>query len=197
MHTVAGVFKSLQEAQRASSDLMRDGVPSYSISILAGNDASKHDEYLRKAKEMSESPGAAAASSASFGAGVGLLASLTAIIIPGVGPIIAGGALATLLTGAGIGATFGGLIGAFHQMGVPHDEAPLYEEAVRRGAVILTAEVDSEREGDAVKILSNHGAIDLRNTADPWNSVDWSGPSADAHPFPTDPDVRSHEMGGE
>jgi hypothetical protein len=197
MHTVIGVFKSLPQAERAAHDLMQAGISSQSISVLAGNDAAKHDEYLRKIKDMSRSAGAVAASSASVGAGVGLLASLTMIVIPGVGPIIAGGALATLLTGAGVGATFGGLIGAFHQMGLPHEKAPLYEEAIRRGAVIVFAEVDAEREKEAVQILANHGAIDLRDVADPWNSIPWSGPSVDPHPYPSDPDVRSHEMTGD
>jgi hypothetical protein len=197
MHTVTGVFRSLQEAERATHDLMREGISSDSISMLAGNDAAKHDEYLEKAKEMSHSAGAAAASSASIGAGVGLLASLTLIVIPGIGPLIAGGALATLLTGAGVGATFGGVIGALHQMGISGEEAPLYEEAVKRGAVIVAVEVDPGREKDTIQVLHDRGAIDLRNTPDPWKSLEWSGPSIDPHPYPSDSDIRSHEMTGE
>ena len=43
---------------------------------------------------------------------IGLLAGVGALAIPGIGPIIAGGALASTLAGAGIGAAAGGLLGA-------------------------------------------------------------------------------------
>ena len=44
---------------------------------------------------------------------------LGVIAIPGVGPIIAAGPLATTLAGAGIGAAAGGIIGALTDAGSP------------------------------------------------------------------------------
>src|SRR5580658_5315371 len=112
MRTVVGVFTSLVEAERTERDLKDLAIPSESISIVAGNDANRHKEYLEKANLASTSTGAAAASGASFGGGVGLVAGLVALMVPGVGPIVAGGALVTLLGGLGIGAAGGGLIAA-------------------------------------------------------------------------------------
>ena len=104
MRTMVGVFTSLVEAERTERDLKNLGIPRENISIVAGNDANRHKEYLEKAKLASTSTGAAAAAGASFGGGVGLIAGLVVLVIPGVGPILAGGALVTLLTGLGIGA---------------------------------------------------------------------------------------------
>jgi hypothetical protein len=111
MRTVVGVFTSLVEAERTERDLKNLGIPGENITVVAGNNANRHKEYLEKAELALTSTGAAAASGASFGGGVGLVAGLVALVIPGVGPIVAGGALVTLLTGLGIGAAGGGLIG--------------------------------------------------------------------------------------
>jgi hypothetical protein len=194
MRTVVGVFTSLVEAERAERDLKNLGIPGANISIVAGNDANRHKEYLEKSKLASTSAGAAAASGASFGGGVGLIAGLVALVIPGVGPIVAGGALVTLLTGLGIGAAGGGLIGALREMGVSHERAPIYEEAVRRGAVMLAADVDSSREGDALSVMDRHGARDLRDEVDTWTAAGWGGPSVDPHPHVYDDTIRSNQI---
>jgi uncharacterized membrane protein len=194
MKTVVGVFTSLLEAEGAARDLQTLGIPHVEISIVAGNDANRHKEYLEKAKRASTSTGAAAASGASFGGGVGLVAGLVAMAIPGVGPIIAGGALTVLLAGLGIGAAGGGLIAAFLDMGISHEEAPIYEEAVRRGAVMLAVHVNDPAESDALAIMDRHGARDLRDEADTWQAAGWRGPRADPHPFVFDGTITSHEM---
>jgi hypothetical protein len=194
MRTIVGVFTSLVEAERTERDLKNLGVPGAGISIVAGNDADRHKEYIDKAKLASTSTGAAAAAGASFGGGVGLLAGLVALVIPGVGPIVAGGALAMLLATLGIGAAGGGLIAAFREMGVPHEQAPIYEEAVRRGAVMLTVDVDSARENDALSIMVRHGARNLRDEIDTWRAAGWSGPIIDPHPYVNVDTIRSHEI---
>jgi uncharacterized membrane protein len=195
MKTVLGVFASLVEAERAARDLENIGIPNVDISIVAGNIAERHKEYLEKARLSSTSAGAAAASGASTGGGVGLIAGLIALAIPGVGPIVAGGAFATLLTGFAVGAAGGGLISAFTGMGVSHEEAPVYEEAVRRGAVMLAAHVNHPMEHDALDILSRHGARDIRDEVDTWKAAGWSAP--DPHPYVYDDTLRSHEMPAE
>jgi hypothetical protein len=194
MRTIVGVFTSLVEAERTERDLLNLGIPSVDISMVAGNDADRHREYLEKAKLASTSTGAAAASGASFGGGVGLLAGLVALVIPGVGPVIAGGSLAMLAATLSIGAAGGGLIAAFREMGVPHEQAPIYEEAVRRGAVMLTVDVDPARENDALSVMVRHGARNLRDEIDTWRAAGWGGPSMDPHPYVNVDTIRSHEI---
>jgi uncharacterized membrane protein len=194
MRTVVGVFDSINNAGRALTDLEETGVPTENTHLIAGNDKSKHDEYLKKAKEASTTTAAAAASGASFGGGLGIVASLAALAIPGVGPIIYGGAMLTVLTGLGIGAAAGGLIGTFKNIGISHEEAPLYEEAVRRGAVLAIAIVEDERARDAVEAMAARGGRDIRSEVDTWAETNWSGPKTDPHPYSSDDTMRSHEM---
>jgi hypothetical protein len=192
MKTVAAIFPSLGQAGEAYLDLKNLGVPEEDISLIAGNEASLHDEYLAKSRKASVSTAAAAASDASLGGGVGIVAMLVAFAIPGVGPIVALGPLLTVLGAMGIGAVAGGLIGALHQMGISHEEAPLYEEAVRRGAVMVTARIDEElEEKRAVAALKGHGGRDVRDEADTWGQSGWSGPAHNPHPYVSDSSKKS------
>ncbi|MES1258744.1 MAG: hypothetical protein ABUS51_09945, partial [Acidobacteriota bacterium] len=89
--------------------------------------------YLKRVRHESVPTARAAVAGASFGGAAGFVATLITLAIPGVGVAVAGGALATVLGGLAVGATAGGLIGALADMGISREEAPLYEEAVRRG----------------------------------------------------------------
>ena len=191
MKTVAAVFPLLSQAGQACQELERIGIPREDISLIAGNDASFHDEYIEKAKHASKSTEAAAASTAAFGGGMGIVAMLVALAIPGVGPIYALGPLLTILAGMGIGAAAGGLIGALHNMGISHEEAPLYEEAVRRGAVVVAARVDDRFEDNAVVALKLNGGSDIRDESDTWTHSGWSGPAHDPHPYVADSAIRN------
>jgi uncharacterized membrane protein len=194
MKTVAAIFASLSEAGDACLDLERRGVPREAISLIAGNDAKLHDEYLEKVRKASTSTAAAAVSNASFGGGMGIVAMLAALAIPGVGPIVALGPMLTVLAGMGIGAATGGLIGAFHNMGISHEEAPLYEEAVRRGAIMVAALVDDQLEAEAIAAMKRHGAREVRDEADTWAHAGWSGPAHDPHPYVSDSAERSERL---
>lgn len=187
MRTVAAVFSSLAEAERVARHLETLGVPRDAISVIAGNDVNRHDKYLEKAKKESTGTAVAAASGASFGGGLGILAGLAVLAIPGVGPVIAGGGMTAILTGLGIGAAAGALIGAFRNMGIPHDEAALYEEAVRRGLVVVAATVDDEMEPEVLRVMDEEGARDLQADVEAWRASGWK------HPYPSDSSMAAHE----
>jgi len=55
-------------------------------------------------------------------------------LIPGIGPVIAGGILGAALTGAAVGATAGGLFGALREWGLPEEEANTTRASSRRVA---------------------------------------------------------------
>lgn len=91
----------------------------------------------------------------------GLLGAAAALVMPGVGPILAAGILGTTLAGAATGAVAGGLIGALVGMGVPEEEARFYDTEFRSGRIIMTARVDN-RYTEAYDILRNCGAYDIQ-----------------------------------
>jgi hypothetical protein len=114
-----------------------------------------------EAKDVAEDTGAKVAGGAATGAvaggllgGItGLLVGLGALAIPGIGPVVAGGALAsafglgggTAVAGAGIGAGIGGIAGALAGLGMSDDEAKYYEEGVRGGRTLVTVEDEDDR----------------------------------------------------
>jgi hypothetical protein len=109
--------------------------------------------------------GAGAAKGAAWGLGLGVLAGLASIAVPGVGIVIGGGALATAIAGA-LGATVagaaaGGVVGYLREQGMPQYIASDYESGLRQGAAMMAVtipsnDVDSD---EASSILRKYGAV--------------------------------------
>jgi hypothetical protein len=148
--TVVGLFRNQADAERAIRDLKDAGIEESRIGVAM---LDRHGQ-----RDLGEDTAGGI-----LGGVVGLLTGVGALAIPGVGPIIAGGALASTLTGAGIGAAAGGLIAALATMGVPEEDARFFEMGLRRGSVLVTATAGS-RAPEAREILRASGA-DLGGSA--------------------------------
>jgi len=114
-----------------------------------------------------EDAGEGAVKGTGIGLGVGILASLAALTIPGVGLVLGGGALAaalgaTALT-AGAGAIAGGATGYLKDQGVPHEAADRYHGTVTGGGAVLSINVPSGDvdQATAEAVLSKYGAADV------------------------------------
>ena len=134
--------------KRVVDDLLLAHIDWQNIHILANPDVSLEDlpqaEIAQKSDVM-----AAMTRGTAVGGLSGMLAGLIAIALPPVGLTLAGGAiLATTLTGAGIGAWAGGLIG----VSVPNSSLEQFEDAIKRGELLLMVDVADERE-DEIKSL--------------------------------------------
>ncbi|GHO90800.1 hypothetical protein KSF_008480 [Reticulibacter mediterranei] len=95
----------------------------------------------------------------------GILGAAAALLIPGLGPAIAGGILTAVLGGAAIGAVAGGLIGALTNLGVPEDEAHFYQDELRAGRTLVTVQA-KDRYEEALAILRRNGAYDATTRRD-------------------------------
>ena len=95
------------------------------------------------------------------GAGTGLLTALGVIAIPGLGPLVAAGVLATTLAGTVAGAAAGGLLGALTDYGVSEEDAHVYAEGVRRGGTLVTVQAADDRAGLVRDILNRHDPVDI------------------------------------
>jgi hypothetical protein len=164
MATVVGLFDSTSQAQAAVEQLRSSGIAASDIGVAmrSGADATTTDVVT------TDTGAAGGAVTGAVGGGVlgglaGLLVGIGALAIPGVGPIVAAGPLATTLVGAGIGAATGGLLGALVDAGVPEEEAAMYQTGVERGGVLVTARVPDGQEANAQQILNGAGARDIRN----------------------------------
>lgn len=101
-----------------------------------------------------------------LGGVAGWLLGVSALALPGVGPIVGIGILWTTLVGGGIGAAAGGLGGALFRHGIDSAHARQYEEQVRQGRTLVTIHMaDQSWQERASEILHGAGGTDVRSYA--------------------------------
>ena len=140
--TAAGLFPDRARAEQAIDALKASGLTEDQIGLALRDRTAQgvllEDTGTQVAKE--------AATTGALGGGLlgglaGLLIGIGALVIPGLGPVVAGGVLATAfgvaggtaVAGAGIGATAEGLLGALAGRGIPEAEARDFETGFRAG----------------------------------------------------------------
>lgn len=63
---------------------------------------------------------------------------------------------------------------------VPDEDRHTYEEGVRRGGALLTADVDDDCVDEAVRVLEEANSIDIDDRSSQWRSSGWDYPGAAA-----------------
>jgi uncharacterized protein (TIGR02271 family) len=155
--TVVGLFHNQADAERAIDRLKQAGFSENQIGV-ALKDRGKQQELIEgTGTQAAEGAATGAIGGGVLGGVIGLLAGVGALAIPGVGPIIAGGTLASTLAGAGIGAAAGGLLGALVGMGVPEEDAEHFDRGFRAGGTLVTVDAKNRAE-DARACLYESGA---------------------------------------
>src|SRR5687767_13905063 len=99
MHTIIAIFHTPQEAQRAVEMVRDSHVSLEDVSMISR--AAEHGVAVEGSDDDSASEGA------TVGAVWGGMVGIASLVIPGVGPIIAAGTLATLVASAITGALTG------------------------------------------------------------------------------------------
>lgn len=163
--TVVGLFDSRDQAERAVSALRSAGF-NEEISLLAADknkesgSAERHEQTTMLADDNDLGMGKVA-TGASTGGVLGGLAGLAmgagALAIPGIGPVIAAGPIAGLLSGAATG----GIAGSLIDWGIPAERGRFYEEKVREGKIMASVRTDENRIDEAASILRQNGAHDV------------------------------------
>ncbi|MBW4585703.1 histidine kinase [Aetokthonos hydrillicola Thurmond2011] len=170
-----GLFPRRRDAEAALTDLRDAGFPLSQVSLIA-KDADRNNPIAgvepRTAgvgNKADEGAKAGAATGGALGGLGGLLVGLGALAIPGVGPVIAGGALATALAttaaGGAIGAAAGGLTGGLIGLGIPENRARVYNDRINRGDYLVIVDGTDDEVRHAEAILRRHN-IDEFDTFD-------------------------------
>ena len=141
-----GVFSHRRDAEAAISDLRDAGISMDHVSIIGKNadgDRIGGIGVNDRANDNKADDGAKAGAltGGALGGLGGLLVGLGTLAIPGVGPVLVGGAaataLATALTGGAIGAAAGGITGALVGLGIPEKNAKVYNDRINRGDYLV------------------------------------------------------------
>lgn len=177
---ITALFDDYESATDAVRRLKQAGVPDSDISLIGRNDrmtsgTTSTSSTTSGAADDTSNTGTGATAGAVIGGGAGLLAGIGALAIPGLGPVVAAGWLASTLLGATAGAATGGIIGALTEWGMSEEEAHAYSEGVRRGGTVVTARVDDTMMNVAMDILDDEGTVDIKERSTAWRNEGWSG----------------------
>ena len=147
--TTLALFRTQESAENAINDLSGIGIPSKDISILVKD----------------ESTGPNVAEGVALGLGTGgiligitsLLAGIGAVVVPGIGGILMAGPVAMALTGVAAGGLLGGLMG----LGLPKQDALVYEMDIKIGGILLGIPTTAGSEATVKGILQKHHASQI------------------------------------
>lgn len=159
MEIVTGIFQSRADAEGAIQSLQALGVPRGRIGLLTPGETPRQVAASVRTSET-EGPGMGAALGGTVGGAMGVAggasvgAALASVLVPGVGPVIAGGLIGAALLGTG-GALTGVAAGEALEEGLadglPHDELYLYEDALRNGRSVIIAFAEDEESATAAR----------------------------------------------
>lgn len=185
--TIVALYDTVPAAERAVRDLREAGVSESEISLMAAGAQTPLADDTQTAEK-------GAGLGAALGGLGGLLVGLGALTIPGIGPVMAAGPLATAvaaLAGAGAGAlaggAAGGLLGALVEAGLPEEQASLYAEGVRRGGTLLAVRVPENRHDQARAILDQHNPVNVDERSSDWRKQGWTRYDPNAGPYTARP----------
>jgi hypothetical protein len=152
---IVAAFADPFEAKESIDELRGAGFSEQEIGVIAPQGLDLDREEVAEHSMVAE----ASVIGAMAGAGLGSLwgMAMAAGLLPLIGPVVAGGLLASLVVTAATGAALGGLAGALAGLGVPEDEAVLYEQKLREGQVLLTVRHHG-RAPEALAILERNNA---------------------------------------
>lgn len=157
-----GAFPHRRDAEAALGELRSAGFPMNQVSLIAkDNNAHVPGVDRGTGNKADEGAKAGAATGGVLGGLGGLLVGLGALAIPGIGPVIAGGAaataLATTLAGGAIRAAAGGIVGGLVGLGIPEDRARVYSDRFQRGEYLVIVDGTEAQIHQAETILKHRG----------------------------------------
>lgn len=200
--TISRLYDNYADAEQAVSRLESAGVPHSDISLVANNSddwygtsRGKIDRDRDGTDDRAEGAGAGAGIGAGLGGAAGLLAGLGLLAIPGLGPVVAAGWLASTAAGAAAGAATGGILGALTEAGVSREDASRYAEGVRRGGTLVSARVpDQDRE--RLDALLHERSVNLQERSAAWQKSGWTDFDAASPPLSPEDIGRERELYG-
>ncbi len=163
--TVAATFEDRDDAERAINALKDAGFNRDQIGVAMRDRTAQGKLVEDTGTKAPEGAVSGALGGGLLGGIIGFLVGVGTLAIPGIGPVVAGGALASALgvaggtaaAGAGIGAVTGGLVGFLVGLGIPEEEARYFESGFRAGRALVTVNAGAGRATEAADILRAHG----------------------------------------
>ncbi|WP_332684795.1 general stress protein [Bosea sp. (in: a-proteobacteria)] len=174
--TITRSYETYATARSVVEQLEASGVASADISLV-GRDEAVVDP------DRDSNAGEGAGIGAALGGAAGLLAGLGMIAIPGVGPVVAAGWLASTAAGAVAGGAAGGIVGAMTSAGVDERDAHYYAETVRRGGSVVSVRASDSQVAAVEAIMDGAVPIDMSDRRSAYEQEGWSRFDEQAPPY--------------
>ncbi|RXT46411.1 hypothetical protein B6S44_26765 [Bosea sp. Tri-44] len=163
MQTITRSYDDYETARGVVEALQAAGYPAANISLVG-----RHED----ADDSNAGEGAGVG--AAMGGAAGLLAGLGMLAIPGIGPVVAAGWLASTAAGAAAGGVAGGIVGALTSAGEDEENAHYYAESVRRGGTVVSLKVSEDQAPAAEAIMDGATPIDRDTRLTEYRESGWS-----------------------
>jgi hypothetical protein len=168
--TLVGIFQSRYEAELALDELKQAGFDPDDVGFAIRGEEDVAGGMITDSLLTKDGSGAAKGMVAGGLAG-GLFGAAAVLMLPGIGPVLSIGMLASALGFGAAGVATGGLLGAMAGLGVSEEEARVYESEFHAGRAIVAVHAH-DRVADARRILARHGAQNIQSESiDPLHSV--------------------------
>jgi hypothetical protein len=173
MKTLVGIFHSHTDAEAAVQELIAKGFSQDQFILMT---PARDSSALPSDSAKPEPLGACGANAGQVGGAITGFASgilggaIMSLALPGVGPVIAIGALAL---GGSFGAVAGGIVGNLVQETyaptLPPEDPFIYEDALRQGARLLIIQPSDDQKAQmAHEILNAHKAMSPNEAWEQW-----------------------------
>lgn len=162
---ITAIFDTRIESETALSKLEHAGYTQREITVLV-TEETRGKHFGIQANTKADEGAVTGATLGGVAGAIALgLASAGTLLIPGLNLVVSG-ALIGGLVGLGAGAATGGLIGSLVGLGITEHEAKLYEDAVRKGSILVAVESRDDESTNRIKdILKNSNATDVTSRA--------------------------------
>lgn len=154
--TIIGVFESRSNAERAVNSLRQQGFNNEEINIISKKQQEHNGSFDDNGDDGIMDGTLTGGTLGGIG---GLLLGAGALVIPGIGPILAAGPIAAAIGGAIAGGITGGLI----DWGIPAEESQHYEQEVVHGSILAIIRTDSAKVNSVAQILKQNGAKEVKS----------------------------------
>lgn len=162
--SVIAVYGTMEAAESAIKQVIEKGFPAKQLSIVAQN--LKTEENVHGFVTTGDVAKAGAETGAWTGGIFGLLIGAGFFLVPGFGPLMAAGSLASMLfvgaEGATFGAAGGGILGALAGLGVSHRHIIKYENNLVEGKYLVIAHGSDEEVATAKGLLNETNAEEVQ-----------------------------------
>lgn len=183
--TFTRMYDSYDTALRVALALKEAGFTDRDVSLVTSRAANRSAED--ETSSSADPAGTGATVGGIIGAATGLMAGTGVLALPGIGPVVAAGWLASTFAigaaGVAAGGLAGGIVGALAGTGTD-EEIQIYAESIRRGDTLVTVRMPDERAPEAAQILTRFPFVDVATREAEYRAAGWQRFDEARQPYP-------------